>query len=118
MLAGLFWFLFVTAMSCLVVRYLVPALLTVLVDPLCGVVGLLAALFVLPEFWISTAYRRDGGRPPPLAYLYSEGVCHLARLGHRGIRLALRSLVVAAHAIPPPAVALAAGTWQLAMALP
>jgi hypothetical protein len=92
--------------------------LTALIDPLCGVVGLLAALVVLPEFWISTAYRRDGGCPPTLAYLYGDGVCRLARLGHRGIRLALRSLAHAAHAVPPLAVALAVGTWYLSTVLP
>jgi hypothetical protein len=118
MLAGLAWFVFLATMICLAVRYLVPVVLTALIEPLCGVVGMLAALFVLPEFWISTAYRRDGGCPPSLAYLYGEGVCRLARLGHRSVRLALRSLANAAHAVPPVLVVLVLGTWQLATILP
>jgi hypothetical protein len=117
MLAGLSWFLFVAATICLAVRYLVPAVLRAIVDPLCGLVGMLAALLVLPEFWISTAYRRDGGGPPSLAYLYGEGVCRLARLGHRAIRLTLRSLAKAANTVPPLAVALIVGMWQLAEVL-
>lgn len=118
MLAGLVWFLFIATVICVAVRYLVPAVLTALVDPLCGVVGMLAALFVLPEFWISTACRRDGGCPPSLAYLYGEGVCRLARLGHRGIRLTLRSLANAAHTVPPVVVAMVVGAWQLVVVLP
>lgn len=117
MLAGLAWFLFVATAVCLAVRYVVPAVLTALVDPLCGIVGVLAALFVLPEFWISTAYRRDRGCPPTLAYTYGEGVCRLTRLGHQGIRLMLRSLATAAHTVPPPAVALVVAAWQLVPAL-
>lgn len=118
MLAGLAWFLFIVTIICVAVRYLVPVVLTALIDPLCGVVWMLAALFVLPEFWISSAYRRDGGCPPSLAYLYSEGVCRLAGLGHRSVRLALRSLASAAHMVPPLAVALAVGAWRLAEVLP
>lgn len=113
MLAGLTWFMVVVTTICLAVRYLVPAALIALIDPLCGLVGMLAALFVLPEFWISTACRRDGGRPPSLAYLYGEGVCRLAH-----VRLAMRSLARAAHTMPPLAVVLAVGVWQLAEVLP
>jgi len=118
MLVGVVWFLFVLTVICFAVRYLVPVMLTALVDPLCGVVGMIAALFVLPEFWISTAYRRDGGCPPSLAYLYGEGVCRLARLGHRGVRLALRSLATAAREVPFVAVAMVVGAWQLVVVLP
>jgi hypothetical protein len=118
MFAGLAWFLFVATVICLAVRYLVPAALMALVDPLCGVVGMLAALFVLPEFWVSTAYRRDGGCPPHLAYLYGEGVCRLARLGHRAIRLTLRALAAGAREVPPLAVAMAVAAWQLVAVLP
>lgn len=118
MLAWLGWSLVFATVACLAVRYLVPVVLMVLVDLLCGVVGMLAALVVLPEFWISTAYRRDGGCPPHVAYLYGEGVCRLARLGHRAIRLTLRSLANGAHTMPPPIVAMAVGAWQLIKVLP
>jgi hypothetical protein len=118
MLAWFGWLFVTVTFACLVVRYAVPAVLTALVDPLCGIVGVLAALFVLPEFWISTAYRRDGGCPPALAYLYGEGVCRMAQLGHRAIRLALRSLANGAHTIPPQIVALAVCGWQVILVLP
>jgi hypothetical protein len=115
------WFgwLFVTVtVACVVVRYALPVALTALVDPLCGMVGVVAALFVLPEFWISAAYRRDGGCPPALAYLYGEGVCRMARLGHRVIRHTLRSLASGAHTVPPPIVALTVAAWQVILILP
>ena len=118
MIAGLAWFLFIATLVCVTLRYLVPPVLVALIDPLCGLVWLLAALFVLPEFWISQAYRRDGGCPPSLAYLYGEGVCRLAGLGHRAVRLSLRSLANVAHSVPPPIVVLVVGTWQLVAALP
>jgi hypothetical protein len=115
---GVLRFLLVAAMICVAVRYLLPVVLTALVEPLCGVVGMLAALLVLPEFWISTAYRRNGDAPPHLAYLYGDGVCRLARIGHRGVRLVLRSLARAAHMVPPLAVALVVVAWQLVRILP
>jgi hypothetical protein len=115
---GFLEFVLVTAVVCLAVRYLVPVVLTALVEPLCGVVGMFAALLVLPEFWISTACRRNGGGPPHLAYLYGDGVCRLARIGHRGVRLSLQSLARAARMVPPVAVALVVVVWQLVMILP
>lgn len=118
MITGLAWFLFAATTVCVALRYLVPTVLTTLIDPLCGVVWFLAALFVLPEFWISNAYRREGGCPPTLAYLYGEGVCRLAWLGHRAVRLTLRSLANAARTVPPPIVVLVMGTWQLVAVLP
>lgn len=110
---GFLGFVLVTAAVCLAVRYLLPVVLTALVEPLCGVVGMFAALLVLPEFWISTGYRRNGDGPPRLAYLYGDGVCRLARIGHRGVRLCLQSLARAAHTVPPVAVALVVVAWQL-----
>jgi hypothetical protein len=122
MLAGLaevmLRFLILTATTCIGVRYLLPVLFTTLAGPLCAVVVLLAALLVLPEFWISTACRRGGGGPPHLAYLYGNGVCWLAGLGHQNLRLVLRSLARAAYAIPPLATALVVVTWQLVRVLP
>jgi hypothetical protein len=117
-LAGFLGFVLVTAAICIAVRYLVPVVLTALVGPMCGVVGMFAALLVLPEFWISTAYRRGGAGPPRLAYLYGDGVCRLARIGHRGVRLSLQSLARAAHTVPPVAVALVVMVWQLVRVLP
>lgn len=110
---GVLGFVLVTAVVCLAVRYLVPVVLTALVEPLCGVVGMFAALLVLPEFWISTACRRDGGGPPHLAYLYGDGVCRLARIGHRGVRRSFQSLARGARTVPPVAVALVVVAWQL-----
>jgi hypothetical protein len=122
MLAGIFGgflgLLLEATMISAAVRYLLPVMLTALIEPLCGVVGMLAALLVLPEFWISTAYRRDGGGPPHLAYLYGDGVCRLARIGHRGLRLVLRLLARAAYTVPPLAVALTAVAWQVVRILP
>jgi hypothetical protein len=115
------WFLrfvLAAAVVCLVMRYLLPRMLTALVEPLCGVVGMVAALLVLPEYWVSTAYRRDGGGPPRLAYLYGDGVCQLARLGRRCVRRAFRSLAWAAHTVPPLAVALVMVTVELQRILP
>jgi hypothetical protein len=115
---GFLGFVLVTAVVCLAVRYLLPVVLTALVEPLCGIVGMFAALLVLPEFWVSTACRRGGGGPPHLAYLYGDGVCRLARIGHQGVRLSLQSLARAAHTVPPVAVALVVVAWQLVRILP
>jgi hypothetical protein len=115
---GFLSFVLVVTVVCLTIRYLLPVALTALVAPLCGVVGILAALLVLPEYWVSTACRRDGGTPPHVAYLYGDGVCRLARLGHQGVRHLLRALARAAHGVPPVAVVLVMVVWQLDRVLP
>ncbi|MEV4145433.1 hypothetical protein AB0J40_17305 [Amycolatopsis sp. NPDC049691] len=107
----------VVAMACLVVRFVVPVALRTLVEPARDVVTLLAALLVLPEYWVSRAHRRAGGTPPHLAYLYGHGVTRLAWLGDRGVVLTLRSLARAAVAVHPLVVGLVAAAWKLALSV-
>jgi hypothetical protein len=110
-LPGLF---LVVAVACLVVRFVVPVALRTLIEPARDAVTLLAALLVLPEYWVSRARRRAGGTPPHLAYVYGDGVTRLAWLGDRGVVLVLRSLARAAVTIHPLVVGLVAAVWKLA----
>jgi hypothetical protein len=110
-LPGLF---LVVAVACVVVRFVVPVALRTLIEPARDVVTLVAALLVLPEYWVSRSRRRAGGTPPHLAYIYGNGVTHLAWLGDRGVVLVLRSLARAAVTVHPLAVGLVAAIWKLA----
>jgi hypothetical protein len=112
-LRGLLSLIVLAAMTCLAVRYVLPVVLKALIEPLRGVLGMIAALLVLPEFWISTASRRGGGGPPHFAYVYGNGVVRLALLGHRAVGVVLRSLARAARAAHPVAVAVVAVAWEL-----
>jgi len=105
----------VIGLACVAMRFVVPVALRALIEPLREVVGVLAALLVLPEFWISTARRRDGGTPPYLAYVYGNGVGRLATLGHQGVGTALRSLARAATTVHPLVVGIIAAAWHVAV---
>lgn len=107
----------VVVVACLAVRFALPTVLRTLVEPARELVSLVAAVLVLPEYWISHARRRDGRTPPSFAYAYGEGVNRLACLGDRSVVLALRSLARAAVAVHPIAVGLLAATWKIAAAL-
>ncbi|WP_410572833.1 hypothetical protein [Amycolatopsis sp. cmx-4-61] len=106
----------VVAVACLVVRFVVPIMLRTLIEPARDVVTLLAAVLVLPEYWLSQARRRAGGAPPHFAYVYGNGVTRLAWLGDRGVVLVLRSLARVAVSVHPLAVGLAAAAWKLVVA--
>ncbi|WP_328612529.1 hypothetical protein OHS18_24450 [Amycolatopsis sp. NBC_00355] len=107
----------VVALACLIVRFAVPVALKTLIEPARDVVTLVAALLVLPEYWVSCARRRAGGAPPHFAYLYGDGVTRLAWLGDRGVVLVLRSLARAASTVHPLVVGLAAAAWKLTVSI-
>lgn len=112
---GLPGLILVVALACLLVRFVVPVVLKALIEPVREIVGVLAALLVLPEFWISTARRREGGAPPHLAYVYGNGVGRLAYLGYRGVGTVLRSLARAATTVHPLVVGIVAAAWDVAV---
>lgn len=105
--------LLVMTVACVSVRFVVPVALRTLIEPARDAVTLIAALLVLPEYWVSTARRRAGEAPPHLAYVYGNGVTRLAWLGDRGVALALRSLARTAVRVHPLVVGLVAAVWKL-----
>ncbi|MEQ0565600.1 hypothetical protein ABJI51_41530 [Amycolatopsis sp. NEAU-NG30] len=107
----------VVVVTCLAVRFAVPAVLKTLVEPVRDIVSLTAAVLVLPEYWVSRARRRDGGTPSSFAYAYGDSVTRLARLGDRSVVLVLRFAARAAVAIHPIAVGSAAVAWRIAASL-
>ncbi|MFD2474141.1 hypothetical protein [Amycolatopsis silviterrae] len=106
----------VIAAVCLAVRFVLPAVLKILVEPARSCVSLTAALLLLPEYWLSRSRRREGALPAPFAYAYGDGIAHLAGLGERSVVLLLRSLAEASATVPPLAVAGVTAAWQLAAA--
>ncbi|GAA3112141.1 hypothetical protein JOF29_002732 [Kribbella aluminosa] len=82
------------------------------------VVGLLAALLLLPEYAVTVMTRRASGRPAPFAHAYGELVCAVAvgvyrvagilisvlhtaagRIGHRAALVGGIGVVVIIHAV-------------------
>ncbi|WP_275295683.1 hypothetical protein [Amycolatopsis sp. La24] len=112
-LHGLVTAALVIAVVCLAVRFLLPVVLHLLVEPVRDCVSLAAALFLLPEYWVSRSRRREGTVPIPFAYAYGDGIAHLAGLGDRSVVLLFRSLARAAAKAPPLAVAGVTAAWEL-----
>ncbi|WIX99564.1 hypothetical protein QRX60_36745 [Amycolatopsis mongoliensis] len=108
---------FVVVVACLAVRFALPVVLRTLVEPVRETISLVAAVLVLPEFWISRTRRRDGGTPSPFAYAYGDGIARLACVGDRSVVLVLRSLARAAVAVHPIVVGLLAIVWQVVTAV-
>lgn len=108
---------FVVVVACLVVRFAVPVVLRTLVEPVREAISLVAAVLVLPEYWVSRTRRREGGTPSPFAYAYGDGVARLACVGDRSVVLVLRSLARAAVAVHPIVVGLLTIGWQVVSAI-
>jgi hypothetical protein len=100
-----------------VVRWLLPAVLRLLLEPLLDVIGFAAACLLLPEYLVSTVARRRTGAPPSIAYEYGALVAGAAGLVQRVLRRACRLLAVVAQNVPAAAAAAMAIGVHLAVLL-
>jgi hypothetical protein len=104
----------VATLAAVGVRWLLPTLfrtgLGLLQDTLLG----FGALLLLPEYWVSSAYRTRAGRPPHLAYEYGSAVAGVCRVLHSALCRVMRSLAIAAGAVPLPIIGAIAGGIYLA----
>lgn len=95
--------------ACLTTRWVVPLVLRMLATSLQGAVAMVAALVILPEYYVSSASRRRHVPPPQLAYDYGAAVGWLASLTHRIVGSLFRNLANAIGAIPMAVVAIVTG---------
>ncbi|MBN6042027.1 hypothetical protein [Amycolatopsis sp. 195334CR] len=110
---GFFGFVLFVALTCLVVRFVLPVVLAVLIEPLRGVVLVVAAVLVLPEYWVSAASRRRHGCPPGLAYLYGSVVGWMAAIACRAVGVVCEGMANVAKIVHPALIGLVAASWQL-----
>jgi hypothetical protein len=107
----------VIGLVCIAVRWVLPTLLRMALAVIEDGVDLAGACLLLPEYWVSTNRRRRSRCPHRLAYEYAAGVAGLCRVLHMALRRLVRGLVVAAHAVPAPLVAVTAGGAYLVLVL-
>ena len=107
----------IAASACIAVRWLVPIALRLVLDILEDAVAFVAALLLLPEYWLSTTIRERQDSPPQVAYEYSAAVAGVARHLQLALRRICRGLAVAAHAAHPVLVAAIAVGLHLVLLL-
>jgi hypothetical protein len=56
------------AVACAVVGWVLPLVLQAAAEPLTDGVAFVAAVLLLPEYWLSTAVRERRGSPPAISY--------------------------------------------------
>lgn len=99
-------------LSCIAVRWLLPAAARLVLDMVKQSLALMCACLLLPEFWVSDSLRRRNGHPPHLAYVYANTVAGVFRFIHFILDRVIGALAFAARKVPPPLVAIAVvGTY-------
>jgi hypothetical protein len=91
--------------ACVAGRWLLPLLLRWLGKLVDAVIGVVGAVLVLPEFWVSA--RRT--RPSPFAYDYGDAVAAAVRFVHVVVAFVLGRTADGARSVPYPLLALAGG---------
>lgn len=81
--------------------------------PVQAAVAALAAVMVLPEYYVSTASRRRHRDPPQFAYDYGAAVGWVASLVHQVVGWLLHGSARALRAIPVAVVAVVAGVLTI-----
>jgi hypothetical protein len=95
--------------ACLTTRWVGPKVLRALAKGLQTAVAVIAAVMILPEYWITTASRSRHRCPSQLAYNYGAAIGRVTLLLHWIIGLLLYGSANTLRAIPVPLVAIAAG---------
>ncbi|MGH3973164.1 MAG: hypothetical protein ACRDS9_07550 [Pseudonocardiaceae bacterium] len=95
------------AVACVVVGWLLPRVLQAAAEPLTDGVAFLAAVLLLPEYWLSTAMRERRGSPPAISYQYGDAVAGTARVLQCLFRELCSGLAEGARRTPLPLVAIA-----------
>jgi hypothetical protein len=96
--------------ACVTTRWVAPTVLSLLARSVQGTVAAIAALIILPEYYLSITRRRRQRRPPQLAYDYGATIGWIALQIHRAVGFLIHGLAAVLRAIPMIWVAiLAAG---------
>ncbi|WP_326944419.1 hypothetical protein OG439_31915 [Amycolatopsis sp. NBC_01307] len=101
------------AIACLTTRWVAPWVLRLLAGSVQAAVAALAAVMVLPEYYVSTASRRRHRDPPQFAYDYGAAVGWVASLVHQVVGWLLHGSARALRAIPVAVVAVVAGVLTI-----
>jgi energy-coupling factor transporter transmembrane protein EcfT len=96
------------AVACLTTRWVAPLVLRTLAKSIQAAVVVVAAVAILPEYYLSTDSRRRHRNPPQLAYDYGAAVGWVASLIHRVVGALLHGVARAIRAIPMVLVAVVA----------
>lgn len=103
--------------GCVGIRWIAPFALRVLAISTQNAVGTVAAVLILPEYYVSTAIRRRQLDPPQVAYDYGAVVGWIALLLHRIIGLLLLGAADVLRAIPMTLIGVLSGGLMVARLL-
>lgn len=95
------------AVACVAVGWVLPLVLQAAAEPLTDGVAFLAAVLLLPEYWLSIAVRERRGSPPAISYQYGDAVAGTAQVLQRLLRELCLGLAEGARLTPLPLVAIA-----------
>jgi hypothetical protein len=101
------------AVACAVVGWVLPLVLQAAAEPLTDGVAFVAAVLLLPEYWLSTAVRERRGSPPAISYQYGDVVAGTAQVLQRLLRGLCSGLAEGARRTPLPLVAIAVVALQV-----
>jgi hypothetical protein len=103
--------------ACVTTRWAAPLAIRILAKLAQGSVAILAAIMILPEYYITASRRRHHRDLPQLAYNYSATVGSTARLTNQILGFCMHHLAKALRAIPPAVVGVIAALLTIAWLL-
>jgi hypothetical protein len=105
------------ALTCVVVRWLLPFVLHSITEPIQDGIAVLAGLMLLPEYILTTIMRRMGKSPLRISYDFGDVVVWIARTLRVTVRIVFDGAARACYSIPPTVVAIISGGLALAHTL-
>lgn len=99
----------VIAVTCVVIRWVVPLTLRILTRPLQDSIAAVAGLVLLPEYLLTTIMRRMGRSPFCIAYDLGDATAWTVRTLCVTVRITFGGLSRAARSVHPAIVAVISG---------
>lgn len=107
----------ITAVACVVVRWIVPLVLEILTKPLQDGIAAVAGLVLLPEYALTTIMRWMGRSPFRIAYDLGDAMTWVVRTSCVTVRITFEGLSRAARSVHPAIVAVISGGIALGQVL-
>ena len=96
-------------LTCLTSKWILLLALRVMAKSVTGVVTLVAAILVLPDYWLSLSNRSRGRTPSPLTYAYGDAISLVASAVNKIVGWVLGHTTRTMREAPAPLVAVTTG---------